>query len=198
VKRPGTDHPETPHSAQQARRGDRLFFALYPDEETARNRIAPLANRLRSELHLQGRVLAVERLHMTLHFLGDFAGLPEELLNAAQAAAASVRLACFELCFDVAASFDHHRGHRNPFVLQGAAGSEGATALRHALGQALAAAGIPSDPRFTPHVTLLYDDRVVPPQTLSPPVRWTAREVVLVHSLVGRGTHVPIARWPLH
>ena len=29
------------------------------------------------------------------------------------------------------------------------------------------------------------------------PIGWTAHEFVLVRSLLGRGTHVPVMRWPL-
>ncbi len=49
---------------------------------------------------------------------------------------------------------------------------------------------------YTPHVTLLYDAACVDETTVEP-VRWTAREFVLVHSLIGQGKHVTLGRWPL-
>jgi 2'-5' RNA ligase len=52
------------------------------------------------------------------------------------------------------------------------------------------------DARFTPHVTLLYDSRLVAEQAVSP-IHWTAHELVLVHSLLGQTRYVPLARWPL-
>ena len=49
---------------------------------------------------------------------------------------------------------------------------------------------------FKPHVTLLYDDGHVPPQT-SLPIGWTVDELVLIHSLVGQSRHIVLGRWPL-
>ena len=43
---------------------------------------------------------------------------------------------------------------------------------------------------------MLYDDRLVAWQAVEP-VRWTVREFVLMHSLLGQHRHVPLARWPL-
>jgi 2'-5' RNA ligase len=49
---------------------------------------------------------------------------------------------------------------------------------------------------ITPHVTLFYNEEG--PETFPiEPVTWTVGEVVLVHSLIGRATHVPLARFPL-
>ncbi|HEY0300012.1 MAG TPA: hypothetical protein VGC36_01675, partial [Rhizomicrobium sp.] len=49
---------------------------------------------------------------------------------------------------------------------------------------------------FKPHVTLLRDSLRVAPAPLAPIV-WTVRDFVLVHSLLGRTTHIHLARWPL-
>jgi 2'-5' RNA ligase len=49
---------------------------------------------------------------------------------------------------------------------------------------------------FTPHVTLLYDAACVDETTVEP-ISWTAREFVLVNSLIGQGKHVTLGRWPL-
>ena len=66
---------------------ERLFFAVMPDAVTAA-RIAELADGLRGDHGLEGWPLACERLHVTLHHLGDYAGLPPGLLAKAQQAAA--------------------------------------------------------------------------------------------------------------
>lgn len=176
---------------------DRLFFALYPDRATAEQQIAPLATALRAAQRLHGKILATERFHVTLHHLGDFAGLPQQLVQAASVAAAKVRCAPFELVFDRAESFDNKRGRNNPFVLQGGEGTQDVTGFQRTLGEAMKKVGLKPDLRFTPHLTLLYDDRVVPAQPVHPPVRWTAQEFVLVHSLIGRSIHIPLGRWPL-
>ena len=39
---------------------------------------------------------------------------------------------------------------------------------------------------FTPHVTLLYDDRLIAVPVPIEPIAWTVHEVVLVHSLLGK------------
>ena len=49
---------------------------------------------------------------------------------------------------------------------------------------------------FTPHVTLLRDRHRVPEQRIEP-IEWTVRELVLVHSLIGRPAHRHLARWSL-
>jgi 2'-5' RNA ligase len=45
-------------------------------------------------------------------------------------------------------------------------------------------------------MTLLYDDRSVAEQAVET-IGWTAREFVLVHSLLGQTRHIPLGRWPL-
>lgn len=49
---------------------------------------------------------------------------------------------------------------------------------------------------FTPHMTLLRDEQLLPEQPIDPIV-WTARKFVLVHSLLGRTTHHHLAHLPL-
>ena len=74
-------------------------------------------------------------------------------------------------------------------------GATGVTALQHALGTALAKAGLAARPS-APHLTLLYDACRVDEQAIDP-VGWTVREFVLVHSLLGQTTYIPLGRWPL-
>jgi RNA 2',3'-cyclic 3'-phosphodiesterase len=185
---PGFEAPATPT--------DRLFFAIFPDADAA-GRIARLAQNLRSEHGLTGKPLAADRFHVTLQMLGDYPCLPEKVVAAAQAAAAAVRMPPFEVSFDRAASFS--RGARNrPFVLQGGEGVATLMAFQRLLISALAAGGMAQGaaPAYTPHVTLLYDDRLVEQQPIEP-IKWTAHEFVLVHSLLGQSRHIQLARWPL-
>lgn len=175
---------------------DRLFFALFPDPATAA-RVSDLAQQLREACGLKGRPLKSDRFHVTLHHLGDFAGVPPHVVEAARAAAASVCFAPFELVFDRAESFDNKRGRNNPFVLQGDEGTQDVIAFQRKLGEAMKKAGLKPDSRFVPHVTLLYDDAAVTAQPVTPPVRWVAREFVLVHSLLGKTQHIVLGRWPL-
>jgi len=50
--------------------------------------------------------------------------------------------------------------------------------------------------KFVPHMTLLYDDRVLAPRPVTR-IAWAAREFVLVHSLIGRGEYRVLGHWSL-
>ncbi len=173
----------------------RLFFAFYPDTPSAL-RIAALASRLRTELGLKGRPHELQRLHVTLHHLGDFVGMPERERAAAEAAAQSVVAEPVAMRFDHLLSFERKSGHNRPLVLGGGQGLDGVREFRRRLGEALKTAGLKVDSRYTPHLTLLYDEQPVPRQPIEP-LGFTAGELVLVDSLLGQGRHVPLARWPL-
>lgn len=176
---------------------DRLFYALFPDAGTAEV-IAGHAARLKAELGLKGRPLQTDRFHVTLFHVGDYAGLPRDVVAEALQAADEVKSAPFQVEFDRAASF-MGRPSNLPFVLQGGEGVAEVKTFRQALGAAML-----MKPRLTkvarsqyvPHVTLLYDDKAVPERPILP-VRWTAREFVLMHSLIGQTRHIPLGRWAL-
>lgn len=181
----------------EAPKTDRLFFAIFPDAAAAA-RIAQLAQRLRSEHGLKAKPLAAERFHITLHHLGDYTGLPQRVVAEAMRAAAAVAMPQFELTFDRALSFRGKPGNR-PFVLRGCDGLVTLAAFHRVLVAALYKAGLAGGGEkspYTPHVTLLYDDALVSERPVET-VTWTVREFVLVHSLLGRTVHVPLARWPL-
>ncbi|WP_300619133.1 2'-5' RNA ligase family protein [Dokdonella sp.] len=176
---------------------DRLFFAVYPDAATA-ERIASLALELRGHHGFRGKPLAPERLHVTLHHLGDYAGVPNDVVRMAGDAAARITGAPFGIGFDRATSFGARRG-RCPFVLLGDSPDiQAMVELQRRLGDAMKASGLARhvEPNFTPHVTLLYDDRVVAEERIEP-IRWQVGEFVLVHSLIGHSRHIPLARWTL-
>jgi 2'-5' RNA ligase len=175
---------------------DRLFFALLPDAESAR-RIAVLTQQLRSEHALKGKPLPVERLHVTLYFLGDFAGLPLGIVTGASKAASSLAVPAFEVAFDRVMSFSGNRRGR-PLVLRGGGELNALIDFQHILALAMSKEGLkPADHSgFTPHVTLLYDERGVAEHTVEP-IRWTANEFVLVRGAIGQGRYEMLARWSL-
>lgn len=196
-RRPASQSPQSAFAGFDGRRPtDRLFYALLPDEETA-TRIAALTRSLRGEHALQGRALQVARLHVTLHHLGDHAGLPDDMVVRALDAAAAVAMPAFGIAFDSVSSFAG-RARNRPLVLRGVTGVAQAVEFQAALGTCMAAAGLGRwvERNFTPHLTLLYDDRAVAPQVIEP-VAWTVREFVLVHSLLGRTEHRVLGRWSL-
>jgi 2'-5' RNA ligase len=186
---PGIDAPVAPT--------DRLFFALQPDADAAAQ-IASLAQTLRVEHGLKGKPLKTAHFHVTLHFLGDHAGLPQPLVVAANQAAERIACPPFQVAFDRVASFRNKSRRLQPLVLRCGDDAPALTTFRQALTDVLKQAGLARsfDMRFTPHVTLLYDTRLLPEQTVAP-IQWTVSEFVLIHSLIGRTRHIPLERWPL-
>lgn len=178
---------------------DRLFFAVRPDAGTAL-RIECLAQSLRDTCGLRGRSLGPERFHVTLHLVGDFYGeVPPQLLDALLGAGrrAAAHASPFEVCFDSVASFARRR--RNvPLVMLGQPGEGELAGLRQSLLAALAGEGVAaaSDQRFTPHLTLLYDDVAMVPRPVEP-VAWRVDALFAMRSLLGRGRHEVLARLPL-
>jgi 2'-5' RNA ligase len=71
--------------------------------------------------------------------------------------------------------------------------------LRTTIGNAQYAQGLyqPAASRFEAHVTLRYLPRPLAAEIALEPVVWQAREFVLIRSVIGRGVHEIVERWPL-
>lgn len=182
---------------------DRLFFALFPSEEAIPH-IVKTSQQLRVAYGLTGKSLSNDRLHVTLHHVGDYAGrLPDGLVEMAQEAASKIEMPAFEVTFDRAMSFAGSPRNK-PFVLRGNEGRAGGLADLMAFQKefylSMCRAGL-QDPRanakLAPHVTLMYDSQAVPEQAVEP-IRWSAHDFVLVHSLLGQTKHIHLGRWPAH
>jgi RNA 2',3'-cyclic 3'-phosphodiesterase len=177
---------------------DSLFFAILPDTSAA-SRIAQIAEQLRSAHGLKGKALQGDRFHVTLHHLGNYAGLPPDVAALAREVGASVANAMppFKLAFDRVESFSN-KPRNCPLVLRGGDGLIALMAFQQALGMPLKKTPARHwlKTTYTPHLTLLYDDQRVSLQAIET-VAWTARELVLVHSMVGQSRHVHLGRWPL-
>jgi 2'-5' RNA ligase len=90
-----------------------------------------------------------------------------------------------------------------PFVLRGNERNDGGlaalTGFQKAFYLAMCRAGLQgprSTAKFAPHVTLMYDSQGVPEQAVEP-IRWSAHDFVLVHSLLGQTRHIHLGRWPI-
>lgn len=164
---------------------DNIFLAALPDERTAA-RMAAVGAVFRRRYAMSGLSMTPDRLHMSL---ASIDAAPSEAVGIAAALARNIEIASFDISFNRAQSFVT-RTPKKPFVLVGDEGVIGARILR---GQMLRGA---SRKAFEPHVTLCWDEIVVPPWDIAP-IRWTVREIVLVRSLVGRSQHVHLARYPL-
>ena len=177
-----------------------LFFCLRPDPGTAA-RLSAISDDVARRFRMRVRPPRTERLHVTLHHLGwyddqtDQVDVMAEVRSLAEAAAASFPHGPVRVDFDQLLSFT--RKQRNlPLVLSGGECLAAVRAMRAALGERLRASGLSTDPHFTPHLTLFYDDHAVAPQPFIVP-GWTATEILLLDSLQGQSTHVELGRWPL-
>jgi 2'-5' RNA ligase len=156
----------------------RLFFAIWPPRETA----SALERWARP---LQGRCTAVDKIHLTLAFLGD--------ADAERAAAAARRVEgeVFDLPLEAARYWRH-----NQIVWAGPQEAPGAlAALAESLQLELYRESFILERRpFAAHVTLL---RKAPPQPLPPLPRlaWPVNEFALVRS--AGGAYETLERFPL-
>jgi RNA 2',3'-cyclic 3'-phosphodiesterase len=167
-----------------------LFFAAAPDADAAAC-IYRSANILKRARKFEGELIELDRLHVTLFFLG---GWREHIVRMAFEAATEIRTNPFEVSFDRTASFRGRPGN-HPFVLLGDSGLRLLMSFRQMLGAAMTRSGLRqlATGYFTPHITLLYDARYVEEEPIEP-ISWTMKEFLLIHSLDG---HVHLARWPL-
>ena len=119
--------------------------------------------------------------------------MPDFVAGAADAAAA-IASAPFEVTFDRAVSF---LGRPRPLVLCSEDDIPELIAFQRALGHAIQKRGLGrAKPQYTPHVTMLYDERAVEDHAIAP-LRWTVRDFALVHSLRGQSQYNILGRWPL-
>lgn len=174
---------------------DRLFFALFPDA-AAVAAISELIRSLRSEHGLRGKALRADHFHVTLHFLGDYPhDVSPQIARQAAHAASKLRVRPFHARFDHVSSFAARRKEA-PLVLRNDAAGDELRLLHAGLGEALRGLGslIRTERTFEPHLTLMYDERMVAAQPIEP-VAWPANEFVLVRSR--KGEYEPLGRWPL-
>lgn len=169
----------------------RVFLALKPDDAAA-GQASETALRLMRENGLTGKPLKPSNFHISLPTLWEGERFPADLAKIVSACLQTVRMPSFEIILDMAMSFRQPK--RYILVL----GTTRSIANIYGLNRQLLAA-IGSKMRgnaFNPHMTLIYTDRPVEKQPVEP-IRWTAREFVLIHSFIGQGRHETVARWPL-
>lgn len=180
------------------RRPERLFFALLPDAKTAMQ-IATWSKRFLRENSLEGTLLRKDRLHVSLHHVGDYRRLRSPLVYAARLAGNAVALAPFTVTFTEARSLPAapSRGgepRRRPLVLM--AESVGLRALHEGLGLAMRNNGLRAADVFTPHMTLAYGPDAVPARPIEP-INFTAAGFALIHSALGLTRYAAEAQWAL-
>ena len=170
----------------------RLFFALWPGEDV-RDAIAARAADFDAACAPGGRAVAPQRYHLTLQFLGSFAGLPEGVAEGAIAAGQRVHAPEFTVLLDRVGCFE-----RNRVWWLGCKLSPGLRDLRGELERALAAIDLRADTApFVPHVTLGRNLRQAFQPRKVDPLAWPLRDFVLVDSAAGAPAYRIVQRWPL-
>ena len=183
--------PDARPSGPELPTGARLFFALWPDRESARH-LRQQAEQCAQRLG--GRPMAESTLHLTLAFLGEVAG---ERLATLHTLVERVETQPFRLRLDCLGFWPHNR-----IVWAGCKRMDPALeALATRLADVLREGGYSLEKRrFVPHLTLLRkvpSDPVELPAMM--PVEWDCERFVLVGSELkpqGPG-YREIAGWPL-
>lgn len=174
-----------------------LYFAILPDPAAAA-RMAELGRMLQRRHDLAGAARPPGLLHVSVFGLGDDPRDREGLLAFASRMGDRVEAAAFEMAFTRAVSF--RGGSTRPLVLCCSDGAAAAlSGLRDQLADAWEALGEgPARRRaYAPHLTLAYDRGGIPNTELAQPVRWPARELVLVRSGPEPGKFDRLASWTL-
>ncbi|OWV81011.1 2'-5' RNA ligase [Rhizobium sp. R634] len=174
----------------------RLFFALCPPP-IVEPQAASIAHDYGKAFSLSAKP-RLTTLHVTVIGIGDYERFPEDVAFAACQAGATVEGAPISVNFDRIMSFKRE-GKARPLVLCSQGGLLALMRLHIQLGVGMHNTGLPHniDRHFTPHMTLRYDRKGVPPTRLDQPVSWTAHEFLLIHSVLGNTEHHIIDRWPL-
>lgn len=183
---------ESPSYSVAPKAADNLFLALFPTAEAA-EQIAQLAAELKTAHELRGRPYQTSRLHMTLFCFNPLEVNLSSIAEACTLATASTPP--FEVRYDHVLSFPG-RSRGAPFVLHASDGNSTLIEFHQRLESSFARSGtrVKGKPGFSPHITLLYDQRRVRRQEVKP-VSWVAKELVMMHSLVGQSRYISIARW---
>jgi 2'-5' RNA ligase len=183
-------------SPRRPERPERLFFALLPGR--ALFAIEQFARRFVLECQWLDALLSADRWHVSLQHVGDYRRLREKFIFGARKAAESVAMPPFDVTFQSIETFEgapsrNGKPRRRPLVLIG----EGAALreLHGMLGAAMEKNGFRAGTDFTPHMTLSYGSESVPPQEIEP-VRFAAKELVLIHSRLWLSQYEILGRWP--
>src|SRR5882672_1289490 len=93
----GSGREERPQRQRQLT--DRLLFMVNPDAGSASS-ATQRRQELRAKHRSRGKAMATERLHVTLHHVGDFAGLPAGIVAKTCAVASAVPMWPFTVEFN--------------------------------------------------------------------------------------------------
>jgi len=170
---------------------DRLFFAVLPDAETV-DAICTARLKLCEKTGFSGSDVPPQQLHLPLLRVADYVVPPKaEDVDAILREADTVEMTPFRVSFGGVKSVA-----RGALVLTAGRGGAMLEKLSSRLRDALTSPGRESRRAVPPYMTLMKSDAILRARRLEP-IAWTVREVVLVHSLLGKATHRVVGRLPL-
>ncbi|MES2950056.1 MAG: 2'-5' RNA ligase family protein [Pseudomonadota bacterium] len=168
-----------------------LKFSIFPAPADALEIVRLTGDVLQAQ-GLTGKPLRSHRLHVTVHNLGEYEEVPQDLVAAAMKAGDALAFEAFEVGFDCAMSFPRS----GTYVLSGHEGTRQLTAFYEELGESLRSQGLRVTRSFTPSMALVYDKHFVAEHSIVP-VRWKARGFVLIRSHIGTGKYDLLGSWPV-
>lgn len=173
-------------------------FALLPDE-TARDTLIALGERLRMTHRLGGTPIAAAALHVELCPMGRPERLYQPPERALLAAAATVRAPEFRVTLDAAMRLRTHAVHYPLVLCADSATGAAMLALRKAIAAAQAGAGLPvaGVTGYSPYLALLQGDTFNTAEEPVSSVQWLARDFVLIRRYFGGLRHEVVGCWPL-
>jgi 2'-5' RNA ligase len=180
----------SPQSATTRRFGRHGYYFAFRPDAAARDAALALQSRLRQE----GDASAVKRdnLHVSLFPLWEGEHISPDLIEIAKTHVQAIDGKPFEFKFDMAMSFARKNGYCTVLAASHAP-SELYTLQRKFASRF---EGIVKAGSLTPHMTLLYTDHFMEKKPVAP-VRWMAREFLLIRSFIGLGRQDVLGRWPL-
>lgn len=173
-----------------------LFFAVFPSAQDATH-VARFRDRFVRDNGLCGTLIRTNRLHISLHGIGEYRRAPAEIVHAARLAGDAVRAHPVAVSLRTIQSFGpspSRKGRRAPLVLL----DEGSAlaALHGTLGASMRGQGLKAADRFVPHMTLLYGPITVPPRPIDD-IRLTFTSFALIRSHRGLSRYDIEGSWSL-
>lgn len=171
------------------------YLAVLPTEEIAQ-KATLFADRLHQQYSFPVKPRDWKLLHLSACGLGCYEESAAEILAAVDEAIDTIRMEPFVLVLDCLMNFKTPDKH---IVLTGEEGRNQFCMLHALLAKSLRLGCFPIryESGLQPHTTLFYKGKDIEMKMLPDPFRIEVSEVVLVQSLIGRGTHVHLGTWPL-
>jgi len=193
MRRPSGPRPQPDEEAQ----GHNLFFAIMAPP-CAIPLLAKKCAHFRDCYKLCSSPIPPDRWHISL--LPVFRGrrLPPRAVDLSKIIGGAFRFEQFELKLDMVMSYQNRRA-KKPLVVCAQRPSPHITRLARHMDETFSVlSGEPqrAGQRISPHITLVWDKTIIPPQPIEP-IAIPVTEIALVHSYVGRSRYKFLGRWSL-